>query len=233
MADIIEKIIDLAKKSPVAKYWWEGRGKAPPAYIAGMAVAYVDAVAGLAAGDPYVAAMTAPVDPDGNRDILSWYADLLDAAGLPRATAADRLLAVFVIMTGLGMRESSGQHCEGRDQSSDNTSAATAEAGLFQVSYDSIGKHPLLAPLFEEHRNREDLLPIFSAGITCRADSWEDWGEGKGRDFQALMKRNPRLAILYTGILMRCNRRHWGPFNTRKAEVNPDAAALFRDAAAL
>jgi len=49
----------------------------------------------------------------------------------------DVLRHLFVLLTGLGMRESSGHYGEGRDASATNTSAYTAEAGLFQVSYNS------------------------------------------------------------------------------------------------
>jgi hypothetical protein len=40
-------------------------------------------------------------------------------------------------MLGHGMRESSGRHCEGRDLSADNVQSDTAEAGLFQTSYNA------------------------------------------------------------------------------------------------
>jgi hypothetical protein len=49
----------------------------------------------------------------------------------------DTLRHLFVLMIGLGMRESSGRYCEGRDQSASNTSADTAEAGLFQTSWNA------------------------------------------------------------------------------------------------
>ena len=41
---------------------------------------------------------------------------------------------------GLGMRESSGQYCCGRDTSEDNTTADTAEAGLFQMSWNAMSR---------------------------------------------------------------------------------------------
>jgi len=38
------------------------------------------------------------------------------------------------------MRESSGQYCCGRDTSEDNTTADTAEAGLFQMSWNAMSR---------------------------------------------------------------------------------------------
>ena len=48
------------------------------------------------------------------------------------------------------MRESSGKYCEGRDKSADNTTAETAEAGLFQTSFNARRSSPLLPKLFAE-----------------------------------------------------------------------------------
>jgi len=43
---------------------------------------------------------------------------------------------------GLGMRESSGRYCEGRDRNANNVTSDTAEAGLFQMSWDIHGVKP-------------------------------------------------------------------------------------------
>jgi hypothetical protein len=48
------------------------------------------------------------------------------------ADGVDTLRHLFALQLGLGMRESSGQYCCGRDMSADNVSAETCEAGLFQ-----------------------------------------------------------------------------------------------------
>lgn len=129
------------------------------------------------------------------------------------------------------MRESSGKHCEGRDMSAENVSADTAEAGLFQVSYNSRNAHPQLKPLLAKFVDRDDLLTVFDDDVHCSASSWKEWGEGPGRDFQASMKQNPLLAVQYAGLLLRRARKHWGPINRREAEVNADAIRLLRDVA--
>jgi hypothetical protein len=53
-------------------------------------------------------------------------------------------------------------------------------------------------------------------------------GEGVGVDFQDLMKKCPKFAVAYAAVLLRRQRKHWGPINNKKAEVRADALALFR-----
>jgi len=222
-----DRILSIARSSKVRAYKWKNRGRAPGAYIDGMAVAFAEAYEALLAGDNVSAALAAAVAYDTDHDVLDWYADKLKKVGLTSQDAPQRLVGVFTVMLGLGMRESSGQHCEGRDMSAANVSAATAEAGLFQVSYNSTSAHPLLKPLFARFSGRDDLLTIFGDGVHCSAGSWSDWGDGPGRDFQALTKRCPKFAVLYAALLLRHARQHWGPINRREAEVTADAAALF------
>lgn len=226
-------VIAVATASPIASYRWKNRGRAPTGYVKGMAVAFAEAHRDFKVGNAALATMTEPVDtPD--RDILAWYVNVLSDAGLePPTTAEERLTQLFTIMLGLGMRESSGKHCEGRDMSADNVSADSAEAGLFQVSHDSIGSHPQLRTLFEHYSGRDDLLDVFSEDVHCSASSWENWGEGAGRDFQELTKRCPKFAVFYAGVLLRRRRKHWGPINRKEAEVRPEAATMFRDVKAV
>jgi hypothetical protein len=226
-----QAIVDLAKASLVRDYRWKNRGRAPSGYVNGMAVAFAEACRGLSAGDEAVVAIAAPVADDPDHDALAWYSDILTAADLAVATPSDRLLAVFAVLIGLGMRESSGKHCEGRDMSAENVSAETAEAGLFQVSYNSRNSHPELKPLLARFTGRDDLLTVFDDDVHCSASSWKDWGEGNGRDFQASMKGNPLLSVYYAAVLLRTSRKHWGPIKRREAEVNSDAIRLLRDVA--
>lgn len=224
-----DRIIQLASTSPIRTYRWPNRGRAPSGYIKGMAVAFAETTRMLGRGDAAALAIAAPPANDPHHDVLDWYAAVLGAAGVALGTAEERLTAVFVILLGLGMRESSGKHCEGRDMSAQNVSADTAEAGLFQVSYNSRNAHPELKPLLERMANRDDLLTIFDDEVHCSASSWKDWGAGPGHDFQALMKQNPLLAVQYAALLLRKARKHWGPINRQEAEVHVDAVALFRD----
>jgi len=222
-----QRVLEIAKLSRIASYRWKNRGRSPIGYIHGMAVAFAEACEDLAAGEEVTAAISAPRLNDAGRDVLDWYYDILGEAGATLDEPADRMTAVFAILLGLGMRESSGKHCEGRDMSAENVDAETAEAGLFQVSHNSIHAQPLLQPLFDRFRGHDDLLTTFDDGVHCSPSSWKDWGEGIGVEFQALTKTCPKFAVLYAALLLRHNRRHWGPINRKEAEVTSDSVALF------
>jgi hypothetical protein len=229
-----DRVIAAAVASPLLTHNWKDRGRAPRGYAKGMAVAFAETYRALKASDAVAAAMAVPPAGVPSRDVLDWYAAALTTAGIGEApTAADRLVQLFTILIGLGMRESSGKHCEGRDMSANNASADTAEAGLFQVSHNSIDGHPLLPGLFAAYGGKTDLRDLFHEGVTCTAANLKNWGTGTGRDFQELSKQCPAFAVQYAALLLRVLRRHWGPINTRKAEALPAAVALFRAVQAL
>jgi hypothetical protein len=229
------EIIALADGSPLISFDWPHRGVAPKAYIRGMAVAFARFLEVLHADDngsamkKAVARATADAIGDKTADVLAWYAPELAAVGASTATADDKLVALFSIMLGLGMRESSGQHCVGADTPEDRgepTTEANAEAGLFQVSFDSIGSDPLRQALFDAFVNRTDLLDVFSAHVTCKPADLHNFGTGTGAKFQEAMKKCPLFAALYTAQFLRGHRKHWGPINRKQAEARADAVKL-------
>jgi len=230
------EIIALADHSPLMSFDWPHRGIAPKGYTRGMALAFARLLGVLVANDDgsaikqAVARATASQIGDPSADVLAWYATELGAAGATTAAADDKLVALCSIMLGLGMRESSGQHCVGADTPEDRgepTTEANAEAGLFQVSFDSIGSDPLRQGLFDAFKNRTDLLDVFSVGVTCSAADLHNVGSGAGAKFQETMKKCPLFAALYTAQFLRGHRKHWGPINRKQAEVRADAVRLF------
>jgi len=226
--NLMNKISDAAELSELRRYRWLDRGRAPMGFIKGMAVAYGMALQDLGRGSDFARAMSADVgQPD--RDSLAHYAPELANAGAATNTPELRLRALFALMFGLGMRESSGKHCEGRDMSADNVSAATAEAGLFQASFNSMSASPILGAIFEAYRQRTDLSEVFAEGVSCRPSSWLDHGTGAGREFQQLSKACPRFAVEYAAVALRRLRRHWGPINRKRAELRPEAFSLLRE----
>lgn len=225
------EIRQIAVGSAIAGYRWKDRGRAPTGYMQGMALAYARQVVALGQGEVTARAIAVAV-PASGQDALAWYAPALQAAGGGVDTAAGRLRDVFALMLGLGMRESSGKTCEGRDRSTNNVTADTAEAGLFQVSYNSVSASPELPRLFAAYQGRSDLLEVFSQGVVCRASSAENFGTGAGRDFQALTKACPAFAVEYTAVLMRYLRSHWGPLNRHEVEVRADAYVMLDAVAA-
>lgn len=163
-------------------------------------------------------------------DVLAFYAPELAAAGANTNTAEDRLVSMVSILVGLGVRESSDLHCRGADTPEDRgapTTEADAEAGLFQVSWDSIHGDALRQSLFDAYRGRSDLLDIFREGATCGADDWNNVGTSDGAVFQDTMKKNPLFAVLYASVFLRVARNAWGPINHKAAKVMPDAVTLF------
>jgi uncharacterized protein (TIGR02594 family) len=214
--DTINRIVQLAGNSDLASHSWSGRGAAPPGYIKGMAVAYANVYAKWKKGDTAAAVMTAPNSGDGGRDALAWYDAQFAALGLgngpDQARNGDVLRHLFVLLTGLGMRESSGRCCEGRDLSASNTTADTAEAGLFQQSWNSRFASPELPKLFAEYSaNQQGLYAIFSEGVTPHAGDLDDFGSGDGAAFQALCKSCPAFAVEAAAVGLRTIRTDQSP----------------------
>jgi Bacterial SH3 domain len=145
----LDEIIQLAAGSAIAGYDWVGRGVAPRGYIKGMALVYARVYCKLKSGDSAAIEMAKANTGNRDRDALAWYAARFDAVNMSNETSgALTLRHLFVLLIGLGMRESSGRYCEGRDRSANNTGANTAEAGLFQMSYDARSASPPLAATF-------------------------------------------------------------------------------------
>jgi hypothetical protein len=127
------------------------------------------------------------------------------------------------------MRESSGRYCAGRDTSEDNTSADTAEAGLFQMSWNAHAASPLIGQLFASYSKSPDgFLSIFQEGVSCTHGDYANYGDGDGAEFQKLCKTCPAFAAEAAAVGLRVLRQHWGPLNSRAAEVRPEADALLQ-----
>ena len=231
-ADAISRISAVASASAIASYSWKNRGEAPAGYIKGMAVSYARIYYDLGAGNANALEMAKAVTADGSKDALKHYGDIFQQAKMDNAKdGADTLRHLFVLMLGLGMRESSGKHCEGRDMSAHNTSAETAEAGLFQTSFNARRASPLLPKLFTDFKAKPtpSYLNVFKEGVRCKEANLENFGEGDGKDFQKLSKECPFFAVEFAAIGLRNIRKHWGPINRRDAEIKTDADTLFME----
>lgn len=231
-ADAIARIVRVASNSAIRSYAWANRGQAPAGYISGMAVSYAKVYSELGAGNAYAAEMAKAVTADAATDALKHYDELFKQASMDNSKAGpDTLRHLFVLMLGLGMRESSGRYCEGRDRSAHNTSAETAEAGLFQTSFNARHASPLLPKLFQRFSATPtpSYLDLFQPGVRPRAGDQENYGEGDGRDFQKLSKECPFFAIEFAAIGLRNIRKHWGPINRRAAEIKTEADDLFKE----
>lgn len=225
----LEPIIQIASSSAIATYNWPQRGIAPRGYTKGMALVFARVYCKLLDGDAYAIEMAKANTGNSSRDALSHYADQFHQLGMDNeASGVDTLRHLFVLLLGLGMRESSGRWCEGRDRSADNTTSETAEAGLFQTSWNARSANALLPQLFGDYRaNPAGLLDVFKEGVTVRPQDLENFGSGEGEEFQRLSKECPAFAAEFAAIGLRNIRTHWGPINTHAAELRPEADRMF------
>ncbi|WP_426958088.1 hypothetical protein [Muricoccus radiodurans] len=223
-------ILNMARTSPLVRREWTRRGRAPVGYIMGMSAAFAMVYRKLRSADPVARAMAMAETGNPAKDALTWCRPLFFLNGMSNGeSGADTLRHLFVFMVGLGMRESSGWSGAGLDKDANKDgkhppTALNAEAGLFQVSYSSIGANSLLRKLFQDYRGRTDLQAVFSRGNRRAASP--NVGAGSGAAFQHLMKTCPAFAVQYTGVALRWNRRHWGPVNRRTVDVSPHCDEL-------
>jgi len=224
----IDQLTRMAAASEIARFNWKDRGKAPAGYIKGMALAFGRVYCKFKAGDPAALDMAGKNSGDQARDALAWYDDVFGNAGMHNDTGgADTLRHLFVLLTGLGMRESSGKHCEGRDITADNVTADRAEAGLFQVSFNAREASPLLPQIFAQYKAKPSgFVDVFKEGVSCKPASLENFGSGDGKEFQRLCKECPAFAAEFAAVALRHIRKHWGPINRKQAQVRPECDAL-------
>lgn len=229
----LEKIIQVAAKSEIARYNWHNQGVAPKGYIKGMALVYGRVYCKLKAGDAAAKEMAKANTGNADKDALAHYAHEFQSAGMNNSKAGvDTLRHLFVLLIGLGMRESSGRYCEGWDIAGipQPPTADTAEAGLFQTSYNARSASSLLPSLFQQYLDDPSgFLDVFKEGVTPTDHDLKNAGNGDGKEFQRLSKTCPAFAAEFTAVGLRTIRKHWGPINTKAAEIRPEADAMLRE----
>jgi peptidoglycan hydrolase-like protein with peptidoglycan-binding domain len=229
--DQARRIAEIAEKSSIAKYAWKDRGKLPLGYTAGIAQCFGLAATRLMQGHPTATTAAQADRNDANTDALSWYRDEFDDLGMDNSQdGIDTLRHLFVLMLGLGARESSGRYCEGRDMSADNVSADTAEASMYQTSWNIRSCSSAIPPLLQEYwANPNGFLPTFQQGVKLDKDDLGNFGSGDGAKFQFLSKYSPAFHAFVTGIGLRYLRQHWGPINRHDVELKIEADEMLLD----
>lgn len=230
MPTAIEQIIQIAAGSDLAHFSFKDRGVAPAGYIKGMAVVYARVFCKLKAGDGAAIEMAKAKTQNENKDALAFYKQQFADAGMNNDTGGvDTLRHLFVLLIGLGMRESSGRFCEGRDRSTSNVTAETAEAGLFQASFNARTASPLLVSLFDKYStNPSGFVEIFREGVTCKPRDLENFGSGQGEKFQRLSKECPAFAVEFAAVTLRNMRKHFGPINRKEAQVRKECDVMLK-----
>jgi hypothetical protein len=224
-------IIAIAKQSAIFDYSWRDRGQAPEGYTTGMALAFAQSYRRLKANHPSVLEM-AKARTNSDQDALNIYRDEFGELDMSNEeNGIETLRHLYALMMGHGMRESSGLHCEGRDMSASNVTSDTAEAGLFQTSWNAHNCSDEFDRLFYEFSNPANeggcFLDVFEVDVTCSSSDWENYGSGDGEAFQALCKNCPAFAVESAAIGLRNLRQHWGPINRKEAELRKEADDMF------
>ena len=228
--DLAEAIAELAGESELADYSWPGRGRPPPGYIPGMAQAFALAVTGYFNDETSAFLMAQAETGNSDKDALTWLKAEFNALGMSNATdGLDTLRHLFVLLIGLGMRESSGKYCEGRDMSATNVTADTCEAGLFQTSWDIRSASAELPKLMIYYwKDPNGFLATFNDGVDPTANNLQVYGSGEGARYQFLAKYSPAFAVMTTAVGLRVLRQHWGPVNRKEVTLRREADEMLK-----
>lgn len=199
----VEQVKALAADSDCAKYAWKSRGKAPIGFVQGHALLYARAAC---QPNPVLLEKAGSAE----KDVLAHY-------GLK----GEPLLSLYTLMVGAAMRESSGKHCEGVDTSNPtSTGGETAEAGLYQTSWNARSSHASLAPMLGNWKG-DCLLEVFNVGTKCSKTSFIAIGSGQGAAFQKKAKSCPAFATDFAAVTFRKLKNHYGPLKRKEAEYLP------------
>lgn len=239
--NIIGELQKIASESTCATYYWKKRGRAPSSYIEGMGLVYARALCNHNSEDVKIA--SAPVDlSKSEKDALAAYEKEFKNKGMRNDVPVNILRHNYTLLIGLGMRESSGKYCEGRDVSQCFVKAENAEAGLFQTSYAA--HTAILAYLTKQYEDnkRRCLKEEFSRSkITCKIQKSQNSscpsvtsdiaGTGPGADWQKMTKDCPAFAAEYAAVVLRRNGGSKGEFNPirkNQAELLPECDTMLK-----
>jgi uncharacterized protein (TIGR02594 family) len=228
-----QKIIDIAANSKVIRHSWIRQGVAPAGYIKGMALVFATVLSKLNAGDAAAKEMAKKNIGNTHADALAYYAQKFSDLGMNNdVDGVDTLRHLFVLLIGIGMAESSGRYWCGVDPHNPNRNiAASAEAGLFQTSFDacSNANSPLLPTLFAEFRkkNPPGFLNIFQEGVPKH--DIENVGSGDAEVFQRLTKECPLFAAEFAALMFRVRRTHYGTIGEFLGELRPECDQMLHD----
>jgi len=226
------RVVQLALDSSVQDYSWPSRGQSPIGYLPGMCLCYALAITAFNADHSAALEMAVPAG-DENDDALAWYAKEFRDMGLDvEAGGVETLRALWTLLIGLGMRESSGDYSCGRDQSAGSSSqeSDTCEAALFQMSWNMESASGEMETLFDRYwSDPNGFLHVFAEGIWTTASNLETVGEGEGAAYQWLAKFCPAFAVFSTAVGLRNRKDHWGPIIRKEVTLRSDVVDLLSD----
>ena len=235
-AEQIKEICGIAEDSEIAEYDWVERGEAPIGYTKGVALAFANTYKQWKMGYGPAVEMAKANTGDEDVDVLAWYHGIFANKGMDNSEdGAETLRHLWVLIMGLGMRESSGAHCCGRDQSVPpgyyGPESTTTEAGAWQTSYDAHNCSGEFDVLFESYvaGQQQGFVEVFSEDVSCSEENWKCFGEGDGLKHQQMSKDQPAYAAMVCGVTLRNLRKHYGPIGRKEAEVRREADEMLKD----
>lgn len=234
----INAIKDIAANSAIAKFNWSDRGVAPKGYTKGVACTYANVYRQWQLRYAPATEMAEGNTHNENYDVLSWEAGRFASAGLPiEEDGVDTLRSLWAYILGLGMRESSGGYCVGRDMSVPpgyyGPESTTTEAGAWQTSYDASGCSPNFNVLFHAYQdgggqNPQGLVDVYKEGVSCSSANWACYGSGDGYDHQWMSKNFPAYAAEVCATTLRNLRKHYGPVGRREVQIRREAYDMLK-----
>lgn len=225
----VNAVLSIVDRSRISKTRWENgnRGQAPYGYYYGMGLMFANLYERLKKEDNIAKELSKPLTGSENKDALTKCNDALVLVLGNSNSETDRLRHLFVLMFGLGLMESNGKYCCGWDRGKETgwgnpdkiiaPTSTNSEAGLFQTSYDIINSvssstKELLRDIFRKYKISDDgFLEYFSKGAKCSERNSENFGDGEGKEFQALSKECPGFTVEFTAVALRNVSNHWNP----------------------
>jgi len=108
-----------------------------------------------------------------------------------------------------------------------NVAADTAEAGMFQTSWNIRSCNSSIPPLLPEFwEGPLGYREAFQNGVSPDSNDLGNYGSGAGAQYQFLSKYAPLFHALVTGVGLRYLRKHWGPVNREEVELKREADSL-------
>lgn len=231
-SEIYSKVFAITDGSKCSKYSWNNRGTAKKSYYRGMGLTYAKAYC-----SPSIVVSSGRNKPESQfdtTDVLSWYNSDFNRLGMMNdISGKETQRHVWTLLFGLGMRESSGRYCVGRDMSMNFSTADSAEAGLFQASWGARKREPSMTALFNKYQKNKKgcFYEVFKEGYTCSGNDLRNWGTGDGANFQKLSKECPAFSAEYAAILVRRSggtKGEFGPLRQKKVELNKDCDSMLK-----
>jgi hypothetical protein len=224
-------IEEIAVRSSCASTNLSGKGRAPAGYLKGMALTFAKSLCRYKKRDIAGLVMADRMTGNPLKDVLTYYASDFSSLGMSNDTESSSTLRhLYSLAIGLGMRESDGLYCEGRDMSASNVTSDTAEAGIFQTSWNAASASSALPKLFSEYQGEKGcFLEYFkqSPSASCTSSRLSNYGSGNGKEFQRLSKACPAFATEFAMVVLRTRRNHYGPINRKEAKISQVCDSMF------